>query len=750
MANRIAGLSIEIDGNTTKLNRALAGVNKEVKDTKAQLRDVERLLKLDPANTELLAQKQRLLGSAVSSTKTKLDELKNAEAQVQAQFARGEISQAQYDGLQREISATEAELKRLEQAAAASNSKLIAIAGTADKLSAGFGKVATAMAPVTLGLAAVGAASFKMAADVEDAVGATIEVYKGASDAVQEWAANLESYYGIAYGEALEYANMMGSMLQNIGGLTEQEAAAQAQTLIELAGDLTAMYGGTTADAVHALTGALKGNNTMLDNYGMAVNDAMVRQKALEMGLVSTTSEMGLQERQAATLALIMEQSAAAQGQAARESDGASGSMRAFTTEIKNLASSLGEVLLPIITPIIKKISEFVEWFGSLDKGTQSVIVKMGLLVAAISPVSKVISGLSGGVSTLTTKVFPALNRVLDKIATIGMPQTTRAAGNLGDTARNMGGSMTTAGRSAGNLGKNLDGAGTAAQGANMKFLSFAAGIAAIAAGLAVAVLAVSQLVKAFGGTGDSALKVAGAVGIIIGAVTAMVAAISALGKLFQNSGVQFVMYAAGITIISAAMSILMLAMERIIKVANDSGGSIMEVANALTKMMAGVMIAVAGIAMFGMVANRALPGIMMLSLALMSVAAAYAAIAEAQKQINYGKMIDAGVNPYTMRAGGAQMQSLPMMAKGGILSRGSSIVGEKGPELLSIVSGGRAQVTPLTSNSTRGASGATGTVKNYNIGNISIPADTVRSFVDILNIMESESESIQAGYVGG
>ena len=68
----------------------------------------------------------------------------------------------------------------------------------------------------------------------------------------------------------------------------------------------------------------------MLDNYGMAVNDAMVKAKALELGLIKGTGEMTLQAKQAATLALIWQQTGAAQGQAAREADGASGSMRIF------------------------------------------------------------------------------------------------------------------------------------------------------------------------------------------------------------------------------------------------------------------------------------------------------------------------------------------------------------------------------------------------------------------------------------
>lgn len=246
-------------------------------------------------------------------------------------------------------------------------------------------------AAITLPIVGAGVASFKLAADLEDALGATDQIFKGSSNTMKEWADGLETYYGIAHGEALEYSNMMGTMLMNIGGLSEEEAAKQAQTLIELAGDLTAMYGGTTSDAVRALTGALKGNNTMLDNYGMAANDALVKTKAMEMGLIGEKEELSLAAKQAATLALIMEQSGAAQGQAAREADGASGSMRALMTEIKNLASSIGDILLPIITPLLGKVNEWAQKFKELSPETQKTIVMIAGIAAAIGPVVLVV-----------------------------------------------------------------------------------------------------------------------------------------------------------------------------------------------------------------------------------------------------------------------------------------------------------------------------------------------------------------------
>ena len=118
----------------------------------------------------------------------------------------------------------------------------------------------------------------------------------------------------------------------------------------------------------------------------MAVNDALVKTRALELGLIAQGEEMTLAARQAATLSLIWEQSAAAQGQASREADGASGSMRALQVEVKNLATSLGEILLPIITPIVSGIADMVNKIGSLSPELQKTIVVIGGVAAAIGP----------------------------------------------------------------------------------------------------------------------------------------------------------------------------------------------------------------------------------------------------------------------------------------------------------------------------------------------------------------------------
>lgn len=116
MANdrRIKGLTIEIGGDTTQLSESLHDVNKSIASTQAQLKDVEKLLKLDPTNTEMLAQKQELLTQAISKTEEKLETLKDAAVQAEKQLGEGKISQEQFAALQREIAATEIELKRYD------------------------------------------------------------------------------------------------------------------------------------------------------------------------------------------------------------------------------------------------------------------------------------------------------------------------------------------------------------------------------------------------------------------------------------------------------------------------------------------------------------------------------------------------------------------------------------------------------------------------------------------------------------
>lgn len=115
---KLKGLTVEIGGDTTKLDKALESVNKKSASLSGELGEVNRLLRFDPGNADLLAQKQDILAAAISNAKEKLDTLKQAEQQVQEQFERGEVSEEQVRELGREITATEQKIKQYENAVA--------------------------------------------------------------------------------------------------------------------------------------------------------------------------------------------------------------------------------------------------------------------------------------------------------------------------------------------------------------------------------------------------------------------------------------------------------------------------------------------------------------------------------------------------------------------------------------------------------------------------------------------------------
>ena len=115
MANRIKGIIVEIGGDTVGLQKALKDVNDKAKNVSSEMREVEKALKLDPTNTELLAQKQQLLSKQTEIAKEKLSALKEVQKQVEEQFKNGQIGEEQYRAFQREVAVAEGNLKNLEE-----------------------------------------------------------------------------------------------------------------------------------------------------------------------------------------------------------------------------------------------------------------------------------------------------------------------------------------------------------------------------------------------------------------------------------------------------------------------------------------------------------------------------------------------------------------------------------------------------------------------------------------------------------
>lgn len=312
MANRIKGITVEIGGDTTKLQTALKGVNSEIRNTQSQLRDVEKLLKLDPGNTQLLAQKHKLLGSAVEETKHKLETLKTAAEQANTALANGEISQEQYDALQREIIETENELKRLEAQANQSAAALQKISATGEKLKGIGDKVSSAgtkLLPVTGAVIALGTAAVKTAADFDSAM-SKVAAVSGATgkdfDALKEKAREMGAKTKFSASEAAEAMNYMAmagwkteDMLSGIEGVMNLAAASgeDLATTSDIVTDALTAFGLTAKDSGHfadVLAAASSNANTNVSMMGETFKYAAPIAGSLGFSVEDTAEAIGL------------------------------------------------------------------------------------------------------------------------------------------------------------------------------------------------------------------------------------------------------------------------------------------------------------------------------------------------------------------------------------------------------------------------------------------------------------------------
>ena len=233
VANRIKGITVEIGGDTTGLDKALKGVNSTIKSTQSQLRDVNRLLKLDPSNAKLLAQKQQLLQKEISETSNKLNALKEADKQAKVQLENGELGQDKYDALQREIIETENKLKSLEEEAKKVPSALsVSMKEAGDKIKE-VGDKTTEVGKdlsthVTAPIVAMGAASLKAFNDVDAGMdiivqktGASGKALNEMQDSMKNLATSIPTDFetaGAAIGEVNTRFGLTGKKLEELSG----------------------------------------------------------------------------------------------------------------------------------------------------------------------------------------------------------------------------------------------------------------------------------------------------------------------------------------------------------------------------------------------------------------------------------------------------------------------------------------------------------------------------------------------------
>ena len=331
-ANRIKGITIEIDGNTTKLQDSLKDVDKQLRTTQTNLKDINKLLKLDPKNTELIAQKQKTLTEAIELTKKRLNELKTAQTDA--------LSPEQYDALQREIIETEGNLKSLQteydnlntssdnalksagESIQNAGEKVTAAGQKISNAGESIGKAGKTITPVSAAVTGIGVAAINSAKELDEGYDAIITKTGATGKAAEDLQKQMDNVFtsipttaanaGIAIGDVntrfgltgqklgevsetfIKFAEInntdLSSAIDNVDGIMEK-FGLDASDVDGVLGVMTAT-GQKTGVSMETLESSLSKNGGTLKEMGLSLGESVTLLGNMEASGVDTSTAM--------------------------------------------------------------------------------------------------------------------------------------------------------------------------------------------------------------------------------------------------------------------------------------------------------------------------------------------------------------------------------------------------------------------------------------------------------------------------
>ena len=413
--NRIKGITIEIGGNTTKLTDALKETDQALSKTQASLKDVNKLLKLDPTNTTLLKQKQDLLKDAVAQTKDKLEQEKQALEQLKAS-PQAEKTIEQQKALEREIASTTSMLKSYQSELSKVSPSLESVAKKTGELADKTKALSAVSFAALTGIATMAVKAGQAADDLNTLskqtgfTTAELQKMKYASDLVdvsvddmtgsiskmtKQMASDKEAFKTLN----VEIRNADGS-LRDANTVWYETLEALSKVENETERDALAMdiFGKSAA----SLSGIIDDGGAALRSYG---------EEAEELGLIMSQDTLDA---------------------ANKLNDAIDVTKARLQATFLETGAKVAETILPLVEEGAQKIAELLEWVASLDTGTLKLVGTVLLLGTAISPVLKLVStgiglvsNISGLIGTATSTVIPGIaSAVSAAAASIGISMT--------------------------------------------------------------------------------------------------------------------------------------------------------------------------------------------------------------------------------------------------------------------------------------------------------------------------------------
>ena len=264
------------------------------------------------------------------------------------------------------------------------------VAGGVDQTQSKLGKFNTAMSKATVpaaatvaSLAAVGKASVDSASALEQSAGAVESVFGTYAGQVEAQAQQAAQNVGLAESQYNDLAAVLGAQLGNMG-VSQDQLASQTDNLVGLGADLAATFGGDTSEAVAALSSLMRGERDPIERYGVSIKAADVEAKKAAMGLAGLEGEADAAATTQATLALVMDQTAGAQGAFAREAETAAGQQQRANAEFENAKAALGAGLLPVVSQAAGVLQTFAQWVQENSTLVGVLAVVIGTLAAGV------------------------------------------------------------------------------------------------------------------------------------------------------------------------------------------------------------------------------------------------------------------------------------------------------------------------------------------------------------------------------
>ncbi len=424
-SNRIKGITIKLDADVTPLQKALSNVDKSIKSTQASLNDVNKLLKLDPSNTELLRQKQDLLKQSIDDTKERLETLKKAYKQLDGQET--DEAREQQALLAREISETESKLKTLKDQykdfGSVAKQQLKAVGDQMKDVGSKMQDVGKDLsmkltAPI-IGLGAIGVnynaqieqyqtmfTTLTGSAEEADRIISQLQAdaQKSPFDSASLIQAN---QYLISAGVSADTArtdilNLGNAIAATGGGSAELERMAQNMQQIKNVGKATSQDIKQFANAGINIYGLLA------EATGKTVEEV----KEMDVTYEELTNAFALASQEGGKFYGAME----AQGQTLN------GSLSATKESIQMLLGEITEAAMPIIVKVLEKVREVIAYLSSLDDGTKKTILIIAAIIAAIGPVIGIVGTIISGLGTLISTIgmlFSPMGLVVAAVAAV-------------------------------------------------------------------------------------------------------------------------------------------------------------------------------------------------------------------------------------------------------------------------------------------------------------------------------------------